>query len=104
MSPDQLLAHLTQINAAMEADRQTRMASLLASRSEHLSSLDQPVLSSTATATRPSPMDRAAAPSPSPALSAVDLLASSQRLGPKLAQRLLMASARAQARRSTEAE
>lgn len=102
LSPQQLMELLTTINGQLTMERERRMASILSSSPSLSEVLDQPVLSSTRMATQRSPMDRGVPPSTFPQPSAVDLLASSQRLGPKLAQRLMLASARAVRRREAE--
>ena len=102
LSPPELMALLATINTGLTAERERRMASILTSSPSMAEALDRPVLSSTRMATQRSPMDRGVPPSQFQQQSAVDLLASSQRLGPKLAQRLMIASARAQSRREAE--
>jgi len=102
LSPSELMALLATINTGLTAERERRMASILTSSPSMAEALDRPVLSSTRMATQRSPMDRGVPPSQFQQQSAVDLLASSQRLGPKLAQRLMIASARAQSRREAE--
>lgn len=102
MSTPQLMELLATINGQLAAERDRRLSSILGLSSTVTEGLDQPVLSSTRMATQHSPMDRGAPPSTFPQPSAVDLLASSQRLGPKLAQRLMLASARAVQRREAE--
>lgn len=102
LSPTQLMELLTSINGQLVAERERQMSSILASSQSSVEALDRPVLSSTRMATQRSPMDRGALPSTFPQPSAVDLLSASQRLGPKLAQRLMLASARATSRREAE--
>lgn len=102
LSTTQLMELLTSINGQLVAERERQMSSILASSRSSEEALDRPVLSSTRTATPRSPMDRGVPPSQFRPPSAVDLLSASQRLGPKLAQRLMIASARAQSRREGE--
>jgi hypothetical protein len=102
LSPDQLISLLTTINGQLQEDRIRRMESILSSSQSLEGALDRPVLSSTRLATQHSPMDRGVPPSTFQQPSAVDLLSASQRLGPKLAQRLMLASARATSRREVE--
>jgi len=102
LSPEQLMGLLTSINGQLQEERARQMASTLASSQSLEGALDRPVLSSTRMATQRSPMDRGTPPSTFRPPSAVDLLSSSQRLGPKLAQRLMLASARATSRRESE--
>lgn len=95
LSPEQLMAQLTAINSGLQAQSTWPVQSLLEAR---LQSADQPLVRSVPKVSRPS-MDRAAAAaSPSLPPSSLDLLSRSQRLGPRLAAKLVLASARAQAR------
>ena len=101
LTPEQLMSLLATINSQLDAERDRRMSSILLS-SPSSGDLDRPVLSSTRRETRPSPTDRGAPPSTFRPPSAVDLLSANQRLGPRLAARLMIASARAQSRRESE--
>jgi hypothetical protein len=99
MTPDQLIAQLTVINAQLEAQSRSTLTALLSPQLSDLQrSLDNPVLRSPRTATPSSPADRGAAASrPSPALhqrSAVDLLAASKKLAPRIAAKLVASEAR----------
>lgn len=104
LSPDQLMEHLTAINGQLELQQRALVSAVL-SPSEVLSasiaSLDRPVLRSTPTAIQsPQPRGLAAQVSPSHLPPrAVDLLASSSRLGPRLAAKLVAASARSRSMR-----
>lgn len=101
MTNDQLLAHLAQINAQIEAQQTQAIANLGTRRtlSDYLADADRISLSSIPTATPPA--DRSSPPSqPFPQQSsALDLLATSGRMGPKLAAQLVQATAKAQARK-----
>lgn len=101
----ELLEHLTRINAAQEAQARSLTATTAASLpslADSLSSLDRIAPGPTAPAS-PWPTDRGGGPSPaSPQPSAVDRLAATAKLGPRIAARLLLASARAQRRRADE--
>jgi hypothetical protein len=99
MDTAQLMAHSADLAAKIEAGtNQTLAAALWQQLSESRSSLDQPVVRSPRTAlpTSGSP-DRGQArsrPSPPPMSSAVDLLAASRRLAPRIAARLVLSEAR----------
>lgn len=99
-----LLAHLTEINAQLESQRRETLSSALdpsAVLSGLPSSIDLPVLRSIERDPPSSPRGREAQASPrSPQPSPLDLLARSSRIGPRLAAKLVAASARASARRS----
>lgn len=89
MDRDQLLAELTRINGLLAT--QTRS---VVSANVQLPDLDQPVLRSPRMAAPSRPSDherRASRPSPPTAL---DLLISGGRMGPRLATKLMLASAR----------
>lgn len=98
MSIPQLQDQLTRINALLQADVQARLTSTiydLASASP--ANLDSPVLRSPRMASRP-PTDRGSArsqasPAPAPP-SAVELLARSRSLAPRLAAKLVVSDAR----------
>lgn len=99
LSNDQLLTMFTSATEALAA--QTGASLLSRTLSDYASTLDSPVLRSTETATRSPSSDRPRErPSLSPRPSSLDLLASSQRLGPRLAAKLVASSARAQGKRS----
>lgn len=100
MTPEQLLAHLTSINAALAQEAREATARAIYPTSGPTSSLDSPVGSMTMEPPSSSPMDRGARPSLSRPPSPLELLSGSRRLGPRLAARLVAASAAAQARRS----
>lgn len=95
LSIPQLMDQLTRINAAMEADAQLKLRNAISTTSWGSSSLDDPVVRSTRTATRgapAAPTDRGAGPSLlSPPPGPLDLLARSGRLGPRLAAKLVAA-------------
>lgn len=100
-----LLEHLTTINSQLQAERERQMALVTsAPLSAYISNLDQLVLRSTPRERQSrSPRDRAAPASPrSPQPSPLDLLSRSNRLGPRLAAKLVAASARAEANRRKE--
>lgn len=103
-TPEQLASHAAELSARLEDQARASLGQVIGQPpqlSDWLTSLDRVSFRSTPTATRPSsPRDRGQEPSlssrqPSP----MDLLASSQRLAPKIAARLVAASARAEARR-----
>ena len=108
MSVAQLMDRLTAINAELEAQSQSTLASLISSPlSASIQALDRLQVSSPRTVRPTSPAsDRGAAasrPSPaSPQPSALDRLASSKYMGPKLAAKLVVADARR--RRANERE
>jgi hypothetical protein len=98
----QLMDRLAEINRQQQALSLSMGLPQASSLSTFTEALDRPVLSSMGMATpvgSPS-MDRGSAPSPSPQQSPLDQLAASRRLGPRLAERLALAGARAEARRS----
>ena len=91
MSQDQLLAELTRINEALA--RQTR--SVVTQNIQAVSGLDQPVVRSPRMDAPSRPADPDPQRSRPSQPTALDLLISGRRMGPRLAQRLAMASARA---------
>jgi hypothetical protein len=100
LDQQQLASHLTEINAQLQSQATARILSTSQALSDYRQTVDRPVVSSTPTASPSSLMDRAREPFPgSPAPDALSLLSSSQRLGPRLAARLVLASARAAARK-----
>ena len=108
MSQDQLRAELTRINALLE--QQSRMAiretiehGTSVALSDWIQSLDRPVLRSTAPELPSSNSARGRAAQASPRSrppSPLDLLAKSARMGPRLAAKLVAASARSASRRN----
>jgi len=100
MTVPQLMDHLATINRQIEADRTERLGRVLSEApSGYRPDLDQPVVS-TPTATPLPRRDRGSLPSrPSPPR-ALDLLASQSRMGPRLAAKLVAASARSASRRA----
>lgn len=106
MSVPELMALASQQAAALELEQRTLMTNLLSSRlSDSLQSLDTLQPSSRRTAARPSPAARGAAasqtsPAPPPRPGAVDLLAASKRLAPRVAAKLVLAEARREADRA----
>lgn len=97
MSSSQLTQELTRINALMQQQAQSTTESLLRAKLEQES---QPHASSTRTPDPSPDQDRGRPTTRSPQPSPLDLLAASSRMGPRLAARLTLASARAQARRN----
>jgi hypothetical protein len=98
-----LQAHLTEINARLQAQMMTAMTDAVGDQlRQRVSSLDTLQLRSPrSTAALPtSPTDRGARPSPSPQPGALDLLMARKGLGAKLAARLVVGSARAEHRRT----
>jgi hypothetical protein len=94
LSNDQLLSLLTTLNSQLQEQATSSISTtLLAS----LEAADRPVLSSTPTATLSDypPMDRGVRASPQQQPGALDLLARSRRLGPRVAGKLVLAQARA---------
>lgn len=97
MSNAELMQNLTELNATMQQQSRETLTSLLR---DSLSSLDRPVLSSTPAVSLYPPVDRGAPVSPSRQQpSALDLLARSRSLAPRVASKLVLASSRARARR-----
>lgn len=99
MTIEQLMAHSVDLAAQLEEQsRRTLMAQLSSPLSSSMQSLDSPVVRSPRMASPSSRPDRGqAASQPSPALpprSALDLLASSKRLAPRIAAKLVAAEAR----------
>jgi hypothetical protein len=93
-SADQLIAELTKINALLA----TQTRSVVTNQMQP-PDLDQPVIRSQTMDAPSRPADLEPLRSRPPQPSALDLLISGQRMGPRLAQKLAMASARARARR-----
>lgn len=104
MTPEQLMGQLTTINAALEAEARTRLAATVSEPlSAYIEKLDRVVLRSTPSEIpSPSPRDRGDPRFPSRQPSPLDLLASSARLGPRLAAKLVVASARSRSRSADE--
>ena len=96
MSQDQLLEQLTRINEAL--GHQTRLDVTQQIRSRVASDLDQPVIRSPKTDAQSRPADHDRQRSRPSQPTALDLLISGKRMGPRLAQRLTLASARARSR------
>jgi hypothetical protein len=100
MKRQELLDHLTGINAALQAQSQAVLERQLRSlqTSGSSSSIDNPVVRSTPPERRSNerPMDRGAYPSrlASPQPSALDLLARSKSLAPRIAAKLVLSEAR----------
>ena len=95
----QLMDRLTTINAAIEAENQARLATLISTTSSNSPDLDAPVLRSTPRATPssapPRATDRGVGPSLSfPPPGPLDLLSRAGRLGPRLTARLIAADLR----------
>lgn len=96
----QLHSLLAQINGQLQAQATASVTALL---TERLAQESQPLERSTRMPTRSSPpMDRGQAPSPSRPPSPLELLVSGNRIGPRLAGRLVLSSARAVARSREE--
>ena len=93
MSNEELLRTLTDLNVQLQAQAQTSMTSPLLS--ELRQSLDRPVLSSTPREPLSPPVDRGSRPFQSPPPGALDLLARSRSLGPRVAGKLVLAQVRA---------
>jgi len=91
MSQEQLLTELTRINEALA--RQTR--SVVTANIQQVSGLDQPVVRSPRMDALSRPADHEARRSQPSKPTALDLLISGRRMGPRLAQKLAAASARA---------
>jgi hypothetical protein len=94
MSRQELLSQLTDINAQLEAQSRSSLTALLSPQlSDWQRALDNPVLRSRPMARPSSAADRGAAASlPSPerqAPSAVDLLAASRKMAPRIAAKLV---------------
>lgn len=103
MSPSQLLELSTRQAAMIQTETAALLQSTLSTLSGYSESQDQPVLSRASTAI-PSPdpnrpTDRGAPASPIRQPGALDRLAESRRLGPRLAARIVLHSARSEARR-----
>lgn len=98
MSLEQLMAHSADLAARIEFEQRRLLASAISSPLSTLTlSIDNPVIRSPRTVPRPSDSpDRGRPPSPSlrPSQSAVDLLAASKRLGPRIAAKLALHEAR----------
>lgn len=92
MSPERLLEELTRINSLL--GHQTRSV-VSANLSQYLMhDLDQPVQRSPRTADLSRPADREPRPSQKSQPGALDLLITGRRIGPRLAAKLVQASAR----------
>lgn len=91
MPRERLLEELTRINSLL--GHQTRSV-VSANLQQHLESIDQPVLRSQRTADPSQPPDRGRPPSQRSQPGALDLLISGRRIGPRLAAKLVQASAR----------
>lgn len=104
MDRSTLLRHLTEINGQLEAQRSSILSNVLAPTaglSDFLTAIDRPQHRSIETDPRSSPRGREAQASPrSRPPGPLDLLAGSSRLGPRLAAKLVAASARASAKRN----
>ena len=93
-----LMGYLAQTNAALEAQAQAQIAASLTSLDS--GSIDSLVPRSTGPEIlAPPSMDRGRPASPFPPPSPLDLLSASSRLGPRLAAKLVAASARSAARK-----
>lgn len=87
---ERLFGLLTEVSARLEAQTRSAISQTL---SEYASSRDTLVPRSTPKDVRSRPSDRSASiPSPQP--SAIDLLSTSSRLGPRLATKLILSAAR----------
>ena len=96
LTMEALTAELARINSLQESLSRSSVSAML---DRAISSLDQPVLRSRRTAVPSRSPDRGQpTTSPSP-LSALDRLLTSSRMGPRLAAKVTIASARAQGRR-----
>lgn len=96
MNNDQLLQRLTEINAQMQQQATTTLGTAVTEMLRaSLASIDRPVLSSTPTPSPSLPVDRGAPRSTSPQPTALDLLARSRSLAPRVASKLLLAQLRA---------
>ncbi len=93
LSNAELMSQLATINAALESQARESLTSVLLS--DYRRTLDQPVLRSPTEGTPSQPADRATPPSPYRPPSPAELLAAAPRTGPRLAARLLAASAKA---------
>jgi len=99
MTPEQLMAQLADLSAKLEEQSRSTLTGLLSSPlSGYQHNLDNPVIRSPRTAAPSSAADRGAAasrPSPVPQpRSAIDLLASSKKLAPRIAAKLVASEAR----------
>lgn len=96
MTPEQLLSHATDLSARLEAQSRSTLAALISPGPSGSSSIDDLVIRSPRTDPLSQHRDRGARPSPaSPSLpSAVDLLAASKKLAPRIAAKLVQAEAR----------
>lgn len=86
-----LSAHLTEVSTRLEAETRSAISQTLLA---YTASQDHLVQRSTRTPVRSPAPDRSSPPPSSPRPSALDLLASKQRWGPRLAQKLVLAEAR----------
>jgi len=93
----QLLSLANEIAAAQQAQAQ---GALLQTLSDYHRMTDSPVLRSTPPGSPSLPSDRPAPPSSSPRPQAWELLSNSNRLGPRLAAKLVVSSVRSQSRRN----
>jgi hypothetical protein len=103
MTMDQLIAHATDLSARLEQESQRQLGAFLSqSLADQLQALDRLQVRSPRTAPQASPRDRgaqASQTSQAPRLpSAVDLLARSKSLAPRIAAKLVAAEARRAAR------
>ncbi len=96
MSRDRLLAELTRINEALA----TQTRSVVSQQITYQPDLDLPVIRSQKTEGPSRPPDHERRPSQPSQPGALDLLISGHRMGPRLARKLTLASARARTRRS----
>ena len=91
---ERLSALLTEVSAKLQQEATSTISQTLLA---YASNQDRPVLRSTRTVARSPQADRAV-PTSRTSPSAIDLLASQQRMGPRLASKLVLAEARRQAR------
>lgn len=98
MTIEQLMERADRLARQITADQQEQMSALLMGQlSSYSTALDRPSFGSPRTASPPSVPDRGASSqaSPAPRLpSAVDLLAASRRMAPRVAAKLVLAEAR----------
>lgn len=95
MTIPELLDELGRINSQQERRTRLDVSQML---SERMSEVDQPVVRSPRTDAPSLTRDQERRPSPTPQPGALDLLISGRRVGPKLAARLVMASAKSRRR------
>lgn len=94
LTPEQTLAQLAVVNGELSQQRRSLVTEAI---QESVAELDRPVLRQPTTAERSPRQDRGLASSPishRPSPGALDLLISSRRIGPRLAARMVQASAR----------